>query len=104
MEEVKSAIGSFLFFSSLPLAQSVFLIKRSMMHRHRFLVPIMHTTRRVCNVPPGVDYMGKGCIIRHKIKISVNSGKDSTSTLSLVIHRARLKKNLQKSTLAFKGG
>jgi hypothetical protein len=28
----------------------------------------------------------------------------STRTLSLVIHRLRLKNNLQKSTLAFKGG
>jgi hypothetical protein len=37
------------------------------------------------------------------IEISVKSGKDSTSTLSLVIHRVRLKRNLQKSTLGFKG-
>jgi len=33
----------------------------------------------------------------------VKSGKDSTSTLSLVIHRVRLKRNLQKSLLGFKG-
>jgi hypothetical protein len=38
------------------------------------------------------------------IEISIKSGKDSTSTLSLVIHRVRLEKNLQKITLAFKGG
>jgi hypothetical protein len=38
------------------------------------------------------------------LEISVKSGKDSTSTLSLVIHRVRFKNNLQKSTLAFKGG
>jgi hypothetical protein len=38
------------------------------------------------------------------IEISVKSGKDSTSTLSLLIHRVRSKKNLQKSTLAFNGG
>jgi hypothetical protein len=37
------------------------------------------------------------------IEISVKSGKDNTSTLSLVIHRVRLKRNLQKSTLGFKG-
>jgi hypothetical protein len=36
---------------------------------------------------------------------SIKSGKDSTSTLSLVIiHRVRFRKNLQKSTLAFKEG
>jgi hypothetical protein len=38
------------------------------------------------------------------LEISVKSGKDSTSTLSLVIHRMRLKKNLKKSTLALRGG
>jgi hypothetical protein len=48
--------------------------------------------------------MGKGCIIRHKIKISINSGKDSTSTLSLVIHRVRLKKSLQKKYVSIQGG
>jgi hypothetical protein len=40
------------------------------------------------------------------IEISVKWGKDNTSTLSLVIHRVRFKKkkkNLQKTTLAFKG-
>ncbi len=37
-------------------------------------------------------------------EISVKSGKDSTSTLSLLIHRVRSKKNLQKSTFAFNGG
>ncbi len=37
------------------------------------------------------------------IRISVKSGKDSTSTLTLVIHRVRFVKSLQKSTLAFKG-
>jgi hypothetical protein len=37
------------------------------------------------------------------IEISVKPGKDSTSTLSLVIHRVRLKKNLHKNTIAFKG-
>jgi hypothetical protein len=38
------------------------------------------------------------------IDISIKLGKASTSTLSLVIHRVRFKKNLQKSTLAFKWG
>jgi hypothetical protein len=38
------------------------------------------------------------------IEISVKSGKDRVSTPSLVIHRVRFKKNLQKSTLAFKRG
>jgi hypothetical protein len=38
------------------------------------------------------------------IEISVKSGKDSTSTLSLVIQRVRFLKNLQKSTLAFNRG
>jgi hypothetical protein len=38
------------------------------------------------------------------IEISAKSGKDSTSTLSLVINRVRFKKNLPpNSTLAFKG-
>jgi 6-phosphogluconate dehydrogenase len=54
-------------------------------------------------VPHTADYMRKGCIIRHKIEISVKSGKGSTSTLSLVIHRVRFFKTLDKSTLAFKG-
>jgi hypothetical protein len=36
--------------------------------------------------------------------ISVKTGKDRVSTPSLVIHRVRFKKYLQKSTLAFKGG
>jgi hypothetical protein len=35
------------------------------------------------------------------LEISVNSEKDGTSTLSLVIHRVRFKKTLQKSTLPF---
>jgi hypothetical protein len=38
------------------------------------------------------------------LEISVKSGKDSTCTLSLVIHRVRFEKNLQKSTLTFKWG
>ncbi len=38
------------------------------------------------------------------LKISVKSGKDNTSTLSLVIYMVRFLKNLEKSTLAFKGG
>ncbi len=38
------------------------------------------------------------------IEISLKSGKDRASTPSLVIHRVRFKKNLQKSTLAFKVG
>jgi hypothetical protein len=41
--------------------------------------------------------------VSNLVEISVKSGKDSsTSTLSLVIHRVRLKENLQKSTLAFR--
>ncbi len=43
-------------------------------------------------------------IIPQTIEISVKSRKDTTSTLSLVIHRVRLKKNPQTSILAFKGG
>ncbi len=38
------------------------------------------------------------------LEISVKSGKDSTSTLSLVTQRVRFKKTLQKSTLAFNRG
>jgi hypothetical protein len=38
------------------------------------------------------------------LEISVKSGKESTNTLSLVIHRLRFEKNLQKSTLTFKEG
>jgi hypothetical protein len=38
------------------------------------------------------------------MEISVKLGKDSTSTLSLIIQRARLKNYLQKSTLTFKEG
>jgi hypothetical protein len=46
----------------------------------------------------------KGHEIDSTLEISEKSGKHSTSTLILVIHRVRLKKNLQKSTLAFRGG
>jgi len=49
--------------------------------------------------PEGLHFFYKPYII----EISVKSGKDSTSTLSLVIHRVRFKRNLQKSTLGFKG-
>jgi hypothetical protein len=38
------------------------------------------------------------------LEISIKSGEDSNSTLSLVIHGVRFKRNLQKSTLALKGG
>jgi hypothetical protein len=38
------------------------------------------------------------------IEISVKSGKDEVSTLSLVIHKVRFKKHMQKSTLALGGG
>jgi len=38
------------------------------------------------------------------VEVSAKSGKGSTSTLNLVINRVRLKENLPKSTLAFKGG
>jgi hypothetical protein len=38
------------------------------------------------------------------VEVSAKSGKDNISTLSLVINRVRLKENLPKSTLAFKGG
>jgi hypothetical protein len=38
------------------------------------------------------------------IEVSVKSGKNRTSTLSLVIHRVRFEINLQKSKLALKGG
>jgi len=38
------------------------------------------------------------------LEISIKSGKDSNNTLSLVIHGVRFKRNLQKSTLALKGG
>jgi hypothetical protein len=40
-----------------------------------------------------------GCLV----EFSVNSGKQGTSTLSLVQNRVRLKKTLQNSTLAFNG-
>jgi len=46
-------------------------------------------------------------VIKHflyKLEISVKSGTDTTITLSLVIHRVRLKKNLQISTLASNEG
>jgi len=39
-----------------------------------------------------------------KVNFSRTESWSCTSTLSLVIHRVRLKKNMQKSTLAFKGG
>jgi len=39
-----------------------------------------------------------------RIELSVKEDKYSTRTLSLVIRRVRFKKNLPKSTLAFKGG
>jgi hypothetical protein len=42
--------------------------------------------------------------IHETIDISAKSGKDSTSTLRLVIHRVRFKKYLQKTSLAFKRG
>jgi hypothetical protein len=35
------------------------------------------------------------------LEISVKSGKDSTSTMSLVIHRVRFNKNLQNTTIVF---
>ncbi len=38
------------------------------------------------------------------LEISVKLEKNSTNTLSLVIHRVRFKKNLQERTLAFKRG
>ncbi len=38
------------------------------------------------------------------VEVSTKSGKDNTSTLSLVTNRVRLKENLPKSTLALKGG
>jgi len=38
------------------------------------------------------------------LELSIKEEKHSTRTLSLVIHRVTLKKNLQKSTLASKGG
>ncbi len=37
-------------------------------------------------------------------EISVKSGKDSISALSLVTQRVRFKKTLQKSTIAFNRG
>jgi len=43
-------------------------------------------------------------VIIMTIEISIESGKDSTSTLSLVIHRWDSKKTCKKSTVAFKGG
>jgi hypothetical protein len=39
-----------------------------------------------------------------RIELSEEEGKHSTRTLSLVIHKVRLKKNRQKSTLAFNRG
>ncbi len=43
-------------------------------------------------------------ICNNTLEISVKSEKKQHSTLSLVIHRVRFKKNLQKSTIAFKKG
>jgi hypothetical protein len=40
----------------------------------------------------------------HVLDIFVKSRKNRVSTLSLVIHRVRLEKNLQKNTLAFNRG
>jgi hypothetical protein len=37
------------------------------------------------------------------IEISVKSGKDSTSTLSLVIHRVRFKKTAAKKYISIQG-
>jgi hypothetical protein len=42
--------------------------------------------------------------IPQTIEITVKSRKDTTSTLSLVTHRVRLEKSMQKSALAFKAG
>ncbi len=38
------------------------------------------------------------------VEVFVKSKKDNTNTLSLVINRMRLKENLPKNTLTFKGG
>jgi hypothetical protein len=38
------------------------------------------------------------------LKFFIKSGKHNTSTLSLVQNWVRFKNNLQKNTLAFKGG
>ncbi len=38
------------------------------------------------------------------IQISVKSGKDSTNTLSLVIHRVRFRKTLQKNYISIQRG
>jgi hypothetical protein len=38
------------------------------------------------------------------VEVFAKSGKNNTNTLSLVINRVRLKENLPKSTLTFKGG
>jgi hypothetical protein len=42
-------------------------------------------------------------LVEKIIAICVKSGKDRVSTPSLVIHRVRFKKNLQKSTFALRG-
>jgi hypothetical protein len=47
----------------------------------------------------------KGAKTSHILEISVKSGKDSTSTLSLVIHRVRLKKKKPaKKYISIQGG
>jgi hypothetical protein len=38
------------------------------------------------------------------MEVSAKSRKNNTNTLNLVINRVRLKENLPKITLAFKGG
>jgi len=38
------------------------------------------------------------------VEVSAKSRKDNTGTLSLVINKVRLKEDLPKSALAFKGG
>jgi hypothetical protein len=47
------------------------------------------------NIPPLLE--------ERYIRDIVKSGKDSTSILSLVIHKVRFFKNLRKRTLVFKG-
>jgi hypothetical protein len=47
-------------------------------------------------------YLSKEAV--ETLEIYGKSGKDSTSTLSLVIHRVRFQKNQQKKTLVFKRG
>ncbi len=58
---------------------------------------LVASTLLSCDFTPCSNHQkNKVLTISNRLEISVKSGKDSTSTLSLVIHRVRFKKNLAK--------